>query len=140
MQNDTPTPQVTSDESAVRSLIEHWAAAVRSMDYDGIVKHHSADILMFDVPPPLQGRGIDAYRKTWDVFFRWTGERVVYDILELNVTAGDTVAFATAIMQCSGTEPSGERVQLQFRLTVGLERVNGVWTITHEHHSIPATT
>jgi ketosteroid isomerase-like protein len=24
---------------------------------------------MFDVPPPLQSKGLEAYRRTWDVFF-----------------------------------------------------------------------
>ena len=24
---------------------------------------------MFDVPPPVQAKGIEAYKKTWDVFF-----------------------------------------------------------------------
>jgi ketosteroid isomerase-like protein len=27
---------------------------------------------------------------------------------------------------------------LDFRLTVGLRKIDGQWTITHEHHSVPA--
>jgi ketosteroid isomerase-like protein len=34
---------------------------------------------------------------------------------------------------------SGEPFQLQVRLTMGLRKVNGSWTVLHEHHSIPAT-
>ena len=50
---------------------------------------------MFDVPPPQEGvRGIDAYRDTWPGFFEWQAQGATFDILELDVTAGDDVAFA----------------------------------------------
>jgi ketosteroid isomerase-like protein len=32
---------------------------------DGILANHSPDISMFDVPPPVQSKGIEAYKKTW---------------------------------------------------------------------------
>ncbi|HEU4892143.1 MAG TPA: hypothetical protein VFT47_11375 [Vicinamibacterales bacterium] len=50
------TNQNTSHEVAVRKLIDDWAAAVRAKDFAGILRHHSPEILMFDVPPPLQLR------------------------------------------------------------------------------------
>lgn len=128
-----------ADETAIRELVESWARAVRAKDLDGILVHHSADILMFDVPPPLESRGIDAYRKTWDPFFAWSDEPVVFDIDEMQVTAGDDVAFVVALMRCAGTEKSGERIKLEFRLTVGLRKLGGQWTVVHEHHSVPAT-
>jgi len=126
------------DESAIRELVESWARAVRAKDLDGILAHHSADILMFDVPPPLALKGIDAYRKSWDQFFVWSEEPVVFDIDDMNITAGSDVAFVAALMRCAGTEKSGERIRLEFRLTVGLRKLDGQWTIVHEHHSIPA--
>ena len=53
------------DEATVRTLIERWASAAQAGDIEGVVADHSADIVMFDVPPPEDGaRGIDAYRKT----------------------------------------------------------------------------
>ena len=51
---------------------------------------------MFDVPPPLQSRGIGAYDKTWDLYFSWSRGQGVFDITEMNVTAGSEVAFVTA--------------------------------------------
>lgn len=127
------------DETAIRELVESWARAVRARDIDGILTHHSADILMFDVPPPLASKGLDAYRKTWDSFFAWSDEPVVFDIEDMEITAGSDVAFVAALMRCAGTEKSGERIGLEFRLTVGLRKLGGQWTVVHEHHSIPAT-
>ena len=129
----------TNDETQIRNLIEHWAAAVRNRDFDGILRHHAPDVLMFDVPPPLESRGIDAYRRTWDQFLAWSHDPVVFDIQEMNITAGHDVAFATALMRGSGRETSGQDIDLGFRLTVGLRKIDNQWTITHEHHSIPAT-
>lgn len=132
--NDEPTNQV-----AIRNLVEDWARAVRRKDLPGIVANHSASILMFDVPPPLQSKGLEAYKETWDLFFSWAHDPVAFDISEMSVTAGNDVAFVTALMRCSGTEASGEHVELDFRLTIGLRKINGHWTVTHEHHSLPAS-
>ena len=133
------TNRNTNEETAVRNLIENWAAAVRAKDFAGILRHHSPEILMFDVPPPLQSKGLDAYRKTWELFFSWAHDPVVYEIVEMIVTCDDEVAFVAALMRCSGKETSGEDIDLEFRLTVGLRRIQGQWTVMHEHHSIPAT-
>ena len=129
----------SSEDQAIRQLVERWAAAVRARDIAGILAHHSSDMVMFDVPPPLVSIGIDAYRKTWEGFFAWSDHPVVFDIDELHITAGTDVAFATALMRCAGTEKSGERIKLGFRLTLGLRKIEGAWTVVHEHHSIPAT-
>ena len=127
-----------NDATVIRTLIENWAAAVRGRNLDAILAHHSPDIVMFDVPPPIQSKGIQAYRETWDVFFSWARDSRVFDIQEMSVTAGSDVAFVTALMRCSGTEKSGEKIDLDFRLTVGLRKIDGEWTVMHEHHSIPA--
>lgn len=128
----------TNAEAEVRQLVMEWAEAVRRKDLAGILRYHSPDLLMFDVPPPLQVKGIEAYERTWDKFFSWSHDPVTFDILEMTVTAGDEVAFVAAVMRCSGREVSGEDIELQFRLTVGLRRSAGKWIVMHEHHSIPA--
>jgi len=124
--------------SEISELINSWAAAVRRKDLPAILRDHSPDIVMFDVPPPLQSKGIDAYTRTWDVFFAWSHDPVKFDIAEMNVTAGRDVAFVAAVMRCAGRERSGENIELDFRLTVGLRKMDGRWTVMHEHHSIPA--
>ena len=123
--------------AAIRTLVEDWAAAVRRRDLPAVLHHHSVDILMFDVPPPFLSRGIEAYAKTWDLFFAWAPEPAVFDIKEMEITAGADVAFVTAAMHCAGTA-DGKHSELDFRLTIGLRKIDGQWTIVHEHHSVPA--
>jgi uncharacterized protein (TIGR02246 family) len=129
----------TTDEAAIRELVESWEKAVRAKDLDGILANHSTDMLMFDVPPPLQSKGIEAYKKTWNLFFSWSDDPVVFEIKHMETTAGTDVAFVAALMRCAGTEKNGERIELEFRLTIGLRKIAGRWMVLHEHHSIPAS-
>jgi uncharacterized protein (TIGR02246 family) len=128
-----------TDKSAIRDLVENWAKSVRDKDYDGILANHSPDVLMFDVPPPVALKGIEAYKNSWDLFFSWSEDPVIFDIKEMKITAGNDVAFVTALMRCAGAEKNGERIRLDFRLTIGLQKLAGQWVVLHEHHSIPAS-
>ncbi|MDX8520650.1 nuclear transport factor 2 family protein [Mesorhizobium dulcispinae] len=121
----------------VRGLIEQWADAVRRKDMDGILRHHAPDFVMFDVPPPLQSRGIEAYRDTWPLFFGASPQTPVFDIVDLKITAGTDVAFAIALMRCVEVKATGSN-DLDFRLTICFEKIAGQWTFMHEHHSVPA--
>jgi uncharacterized protein (TIGR02246 family) len=126
-----------TNEAQIRTLIENWTAAVRNNDLAGILTYHSPDVVMYDVPPPFQSIGIEAYSKTWDTFFKYT-QPGIFDIQELNIIADEQVAFCYATLKCSDKSDSGEYVELPFRLTIGLKKVANQWLIVHEHHSIPA--
>jgi uncharacterized protein (TIGR02246 family) len=126
------------DQTAIHKLIEDWSAAVRRKDYDGILKRHARDILMFDVPGPFQSEGIEAYRKTWDLFFGWLSRPAKFNFSDIRITAGADVAFVTARGNCFTPDDSGEPTDLDFRLTMGLRKIGGEWIVEHEHHSVPA--
>jgi uncharacterized protein (TIGR02246 family) len=128
----------TDDEARIRDLIERWAHAVRAGDLDAVLADHTDDIVMFDVPPPHDGaRGIDAYRDTWPPFFRWLQQGAVFEIVEVDVTAGDDVAFASALLRCDTRDGLENDPDKRLRLTLGLRKVRGRWVVSHEHHSFP---
>jgi ketosteroid isomerase-like protein len=54
----------STEESRIKALLEAWADAVRRHDLPAILAHHEADMVMFDVPPPLQCKGLEAYEQT----------------------------------------------------------------------------
>ncbi|ADB29363.1 Ketosteroid isomerase-like protein [Kribbella flavida DSM 17836] len=123
------------DEQEIRTLIERWADAVHTGNLAGVLADHSADVLMFDVPPPYEGlRGLAAYERTWPGFFEWQAQGATFEIVSLDVTAGADVAFAVALLKCGMPDETAER---RLRLTIGLRKLDGRWTITHEHHSFP---
>lgn len=127
-----------SDEQEIRSLIEAWAHSVHTGDLAGVIAGHTADIVMFDVPPPQQGvRGIDAYRDTWPAFFEWQAQGASFDIESLEITAGQDVAFAVALLRCGTPQTFSEAPDTRLRLTLGLRKKDGRWLVAHEHHSFP---
>lgn len=124
-----------TDEQTIRTLIENWVAAVHAGDLETVLADHSPDIVMFDVPPPYAGvRGLDDYTATWPGFFKWQQSGASFELESLEVTAGADVAFAFALLQCRKADDDPRRL---LRLTIGLRKVGGRWTVTHEHHSFP---
>jgi uncharacterized protein (TIGR02246 family) len=129
-----------TDEAAIRELITGWAVAVHTGDLDRVLADHDSDIVMFDVPPPYDGvRGIDAYRDSWPPFFEWQRQGAVFEIVDLDVTAGEDVAFAWALLRCGKPEEFEANPGNRLRMTIGLRKREGRWVVTHEHHSFPAT-
>jgi len=129
---------MTANDEQIRSLIEKWATAVHAGDMEGVLEEHDDDILMFDVPPPDDGvRGIEAYRATWPPFFEWQRQGAVFEIVSLDITAGDDVAFAHALLRCGTPEELAKHPEQRLRLTVGLRKKGGRWVVSHEHHSFP---
>jgi uncharacterized protein (TIGR02246 family) len=124
-------------EAEIRSLIERWANAVQRQDVETVVAHHATDLLMFDVPPPNELKGIEAYRDSWIPFFDHFKNGGVFSIERLDVTAGEGVAFATALLRCGTKEELRKDPETRLRLTVGLRKEHGHWLIAHEHHSYP---
>jgi uncharacterized protein (TIGR02246 family) len=125
-----------TEEDRIRTLIERWAAAVHAGDMDGVLADHSDDIVMFDVPPPHDGvRGIQAYRETWPPFFEWQARGASFEIVALDVAAGDTVAYAYALLRCGSQAELAQHPERRLRLTVGLRKEQDRWVVAHEHHS-----
>jgi len=59
--------EATSNQGQIRRLVSDWAKAIRARDMDGALANHATEVVMFDVPHPLQSKGLEAYRKTWEM-------------------------------------------------------------------------
>ncbi|WP_119271585.1 YybH family protein [Taklimakanibacter deserti] len=125
------------DETEIRELIARWAKAVHQGDMAGVLADHTEDIVMFDVPPPNEVRGKDAYRETWPPFFKYQLQGALFEIVSLDVTAGADVAFAHALLKCGMPEELAKDPGSRLRLTIGLRKEGGRWKVAHEHHSFP---
>jgi ketosteroid isomerase-like protein len=129
---------MSEDERTIRNIIEEWAEAAHTGDLMTVVAHHDPEIVMYDVPPPENGvRGPDAYRETWPGFFEWQ-RRASFDLLSLDVAAGEDVAFVYGLLCCGTPEELAAVPDRRMRLTMGLRKIEGHWTILHEHHSFTA--
>ena len=126
----------TQDEVRIRDLIERWAQAVHEGDLPQVLADHADDIVMFDVPPPEDGvRGLDEYTETWPPFFQWQASGALFEIVRLDVTAGEDVAFAHALLRCGTPDELESEPTRRLRLSIGLRKEGDRWVVGHEHHS-----
>ena len=127
------------DEQKIKALEAQFVAAFNGKDVDAIMKVYvpGKSLLVFDVTPPRQYVGADAYRKDWmDLFAMFKGP-LKFEISDLAITAGSDVAFSHSIQHVAGTDTKGQPVDLTVRVTDGYRKINGRWLIAHEHVSVP---
>ena len=65
---NSATPDTKAQDTAdIKALEDHFAAAVKAKDVNGIMAEYVPDqsLLVFDLGPPRQYVGADAYRKDW---------------------------------------------------------------------------
>ncbi|ADT97039.1 MULTISPECIES: YybH family protein [Mycolicibacterium] len=129
---------MSDDQRQIRDTVERWVEAIRARDLDGVLAAHTDDLVMFDVPPPYDGiRGMDAYRDSWPPFFDFLAGGAQFELVELDVVAGETAGFAYALLRCGRPEDFEAEPDVRLRITMGLRKVDGRWLIAHEHHSFP---
>ena len=125
------------DESDVRAVLEAWAAATRQNRKDDVLKNHVADLLIYDVLPPMKYESAESYRRSWDDWQPETQGDGLFDLEDLSVTASADVAFAHCFIHCGGTMPDGHAFQDLVRATFCLRKVDGSWKVFHQHVSKP---
>lgn len=124
-------------EQELRELVAERVAAVRAKDPAPLAARQSADVIAFNVLPPLRLRGkadVEAQTRTW--FDSYPGG-IGYDVHDLHVTADGDVGFCSFLYRVTGTLADGNQVDMWVRATLGCRRVEGTWLITHDHESVP---
>ncbi len=127
------------DAATIRKLIENCArVAVRAKNWNGILAHHFDDILMFDVPPHWSHGESLHIERHGTFFILYNPNLLASTFKHMEIVTGSDAAFVTALRQCSEMGVCGELRKLDFRLTVGLRKIDSRWTAFHGHHSVPA--
>jgi uncharacterized protein (TIGR02246 family) len=126
-----------ANETQIRALIDDRTKAVRAKDSVGATSSVAPDILTFDVVNPLRQIGSAASRKRAEQWFSSFQGPIGYEIRDLDITAGDDVAFSHGLCHVSATKPDGGKLDMWWRTTVCFRKIDGKWMVTHEHNSVP---
>jgi PhnB protein len=119
----------------IRLIVEAQIEALRARDAQALLAHHAADLVAFDLAPPLMTRGPDlAGTEAW--LATWSGP-IELEVHELSIELADPIGYGTSLNRMRGTKTDGTRVDLWVRATVGYRRIEGRWRIVHEHVSVP---
>ena len=130
----------TDDDAAVRQVYDRWAKAFRAHNLDSIMAVYApgSELVAYDIVPPLQFVGRDAYRKDYETFLaQYTGP-IETEFRDLQVVTSNRVAFIHCLERIEGTLTTGQHSQVWVRATSGLRKINGRWLIVHDHISVPA--
>ncbi len=130
----------SKNEQEIRALEDRFAAAVKAKDVEAIMKAYApgAELVVFDVVPPRQYVGVDAYKKDWQEFFAGnTGPIDQFELTDLSITADAKLAYGHSIQHLVATQKDGSKLDLTVRVTDCYRKIDGKWLITHEHVSVP---
>ena len=131
------TDDKAADELRIRKLMDEWVQALRTKDLEAIVSRQAPDVLSFDVVNPLQYVGIDETRRRAEAWLSSFQGPVGLEMRDLRVSVGDDVAFAHSLNRVSGRMANGGEIDMWLRSTMGLRKIDGTWTVTHQHSSVP---
>ena len=126
-----------SIEATLRKRIDELAQAIRDKDIDRLMTFYARDVVVFDVRPPLDTRGADAYRQNFERWFEAFDGPLGFEHHNLRVVAGESTAFCHYLALVVGGKP-GRTTGYWARGTTCFERRDGEWLVTHEHISMPA--
>ena len=128
-----------SDEAAIKALYDRWAKAFEARDIDGIMSIYASGdaILAYDIAPPLQYKGYDAYRKDYAEFLDQYDGPIHVEYRDMRVFCNGDVGFLHAIERMTGKLKNGLQSDLWVRATSGVRKINGKWLIVHDHISVP---
>jgi ketosteroid isomerase-like protein len=96
-----------------------------------------ANICFFDLVTPLQNTGSDASRKRVAEWLASFNGPIGFEVTNLNVTADDDSAFCHCLSHVNGKRLDGGHLDMWWRTTICLSKINNTWTIIHEHDSVP---
>lgn len=137
--NGPHTTTANKDEAEIRALYDRWAKAFEAHDIDGIMSVYAPGdaVVAYDVVPPLQYKGKDAYRKDYLEFLAQYDGPIHVEYRDMRILSSGNVGFIHALERFTGKLKNGQQTDLWLRATSGLRKMHGKWLIVHDHVSVP---
>src|SRR5690242_6885810 len=128
----------SNSEAAIHQWVDRWAKAFRGHDLDGIMALYAPEVVAYDVVPPLQFSGREAYRKDYAEFLAQYDGPIDVEIRELRILVDGNLAYAAGLERIGGVLKDGQRSDVWVRFTSIFRRRGGRWLDIHDHVSVPA--
>ena len=128
---------MTSTRSEVETLLARQRDAIEAKDLDGLMSLYAADVVYFDVVPPLQYVGAAALRGRFTTWFAGYRSALTMEIRQLDIAACADMAVAHWLSKVAGTLQNGQEAGAWVRATSCFARTGDALLIIHEHVSLP---
>ncbi|HLI80632.1 MAG TPA: nuclear transport factor 2 family protein [Candidatus Binataceae bacterium] len=127
------------DKADIEALEKRVAAGVEAKNADAIMANYipGDSLIVFDLIPPRQYVGWDAYKKDWAGVIGGCADSPKMEISDLDITADGKLAFSHSIQHFVCTDAKGNKMEMTMRATDAYRKIKGKWLIVHEHLSAP---
>ena len=123
----------------IRALIDRWTQAVEARELDGVMALYAPGdtVVAYDLVPPLQYRGRDAYRENFRQMFAQYQGRMHVEYRDLHILSSGDLAVIYGLERLSGKSADRDTGGAWVRATSVARRFHGEWPLVHDHVSVP---
>lgn len=126
-----------SSIAEIHQWMDDFQRAFQARDTKAVMALYTPDILAYDIIPPLQYYGSDAYGKDFETYFAGYKGPLTLEYRDCHISADGNLALVACLERVTGTLTNGQSSSVWLRATSGLRRVNGHWLDFHDHVSVP---
>jgi ketosteroid isomerase-like protein len=132
-------PAADADKAAIQALEDTYNEGFNSKDVDKIMSVYARgkQLFVFDVVPPREYNGWEAYKKDFEGVFSAFPGPVTNTISEQTIHVVGSVAYGHNIQSGEFTGKDGAKIKIVARTTDIYRKMNGKWLIVEEHNSVP---
>ncbi|HEX6661955.1 MAG TPA: nuclear transport factor 2 family protein [Sphingomicrobium sp.] len=136
-----PSVEKSNQDSkvAIEQLFDRWDKAFEAKDLNGSMAMYipGSDLTAYDIVPPLQYKGADAYRKDYVALFDQFDGPIHIEDRDQHIEVQGDLAFAYGLERMTGKLKNGTPVDMWMRYTEALRFIGNEWKVVHEHVSVP---
>jgi len=128
-----------ADKAAIQALEDTYNEGFITKDVDKVMSVYipGKQLFVFDVVPPREYRGADAYKKDYQELFAMFPGPIKNVISEQTIHVVGSVAWGHNIQSGEFTAKDGSTVKIVARTTDIYRKIGGKWLIVEEHNSVP---
>ena len=132
-------PAANADKAAIQALEDTYNEGFNSKDVDKVMSVYvpGKQLFVFDVVPPREYRGWEAYKKDFEGLFSAYPGPMKHTLSEQTVHVVGSLAYGHNIQTGEFTGKDGKKVNFVVRTTDIYRKMNGKWLIVEEHNSVP---
>jgi PhnB protein len=125
----------TADLGQIHDVIDRWTFALQNKYPASVAAEQTPDFVHYSLAPPLIADSSNT-DDLEDWFATWKGP-IGYELSDTAVALSGDLAICRGLAHLTGEKIDGFRVDLWFRVSLGLTKSEGTWKIFHEHNSVP---
>jgi ketosteroid isomerase-like protein len=115
----TPESAHAHDEAQLRHRIADQLSAIGAKDRDRRMHPYAAEVVIFDVKPPFQTTGAEAWRRTWAACLPYVPDAFPTEKRDLRLTVSGDVALAHWLWRVTGRAKDHPTMPTWMRSTAG---------------------